>query len=142
MQRVPRSVTKNNLSGITPMQWLAVAIGGALGAMARYGVISFLAPVVGNRFPLGTLVVNISGSFLIGVCYVVLDEKLAVSPEWRLLTMTGFLGAFTTFSTFSLDALVLWDKGLPMIALSYVLATVIGCLLAVIASVLLTQRLL
>ncbi|MGM8227220.1 fluoride efflux transporter CrcB [Cellvibrio sp. ARAG 10.3] len=124
------------------MQWLAVAVGGALGAMARYGVVSYLAPLTGHRFPLGTLCVNISGSFLIGVCYVVLDEKLAASPEWRLLTMTGFLGAFTTFSTFSLDALALWENGLPMTAVTYVLATVIGCLMAVTASVLLTQRLL
>ncbi len=75
------------------MQWLAVAVGGALGAMARYGVVSYLAPITGHRFPLGTLCVNISGSFLIGVCYVVLDEKLAASPEWRLLTITGFLVA-------------------------------------------------
>ena len=124
------------------MQWLAVAVGGALGAMARYGVVSYLAPLTGHRFPLGTLCVNISGSFLIGVCYVVLDEKLAASPEWRLLTMTGFLGAFTTFSTFSLDALALWENGLPMTAVTYVLATVFGCLMAVTASVLLTQRLL
>lgn len=124
------------------MQWLAVAVGGALGAMARYGVVSYLAPLTGHRFPVGTLCVNISGSFLIGVCYVVLDEKLAASPEWRLLTMTGFLGAFTTFSTFSLDALALWENGLPVTAVTYVLATVFGCLMAVTASVLLTQRLL
>lgn len=124
------------------MQWLAVAVGGALGAMARYGIVSYLAPLTGHRFPLGTLCVNISGSFLIGVCYVVLDEKLAASPEWRLLTMTGFLGAFTTFSTFSLDALALWENGLPVTAVTYVLATVFGCLMAVTASVLLTQRLL
>lgn len=124
------------------MQWLAVAVGGALGAMARYGVVSYLAPLTGHRFPLGTLCVNISGSFLIGVCYVVLDEKFAASPEWRLLTMAGFLGAFTTFSTFSLDALALWENGLPVTAVTYVLATVFGCLMAVTASVLLTQRLL
>lgn len=122
------------------MQWLIIAIGGAVGAISRFAVIRYIAPVMGDRFPLGTLLVNVSGSFLIGVCYVVLDEKLAASPEWRLLTMTGFLGAFTTFSTFSLDALALWNHGLPMTALSYVLATIIGCLLAVTAAVLLTQR--
>lgn len=122
------------------MQWLAVAVGGALGAMARFGVINYLAPFAGNRFPLGTLCVNISGSFLIGVCYVVLNEKLATAPEWRLLIVPGFLGAFTTFSTFSLDALALWENGMPMTAVTYVLATVVGCLLAVTASVLMTQR--
>jgi fluoride exporter len=122
------------------MQWLMVAIGGAIGAMGRYAVISYIAPVTGKGFPLGTLLVNVSGSFLIGVCYVVLDEKLAASPEWRLLTMTGFLGAFTTFSTFSLDALALWNNGLPIAALTYVLATVVGCLLAVTLAVLLAQR--
>lgn len=122
------------------MQWLAVAVGGALGAMARFGVINYLAPIAGNRFPLGTLCVNISGSFLIGVCYVVLNEKFAAAPEWRLLIIPGFLGAFTTFSTFSLDALALWENGMPMTAATYVLTTVVGCMLAVTASVLLTQR--
>lgn len=122
------------------MQWLAVAIGGALGAMGRFGVVSLLAPIAGNKFPLGTFTVNLAGSFIIGVCYVVLDEKLAAAPEWRLLIMTGFLGAFTTFSTFSLDALALWDNGLPVTAAVYVGATVIGCLIAVSLAVLLTQR--
>lgn len=122
------------------MQWLAVAAGGALGALARYGVVTYLVPLAGNRFPLGTLCVNISGSFLIGVCYVLLNERLAASPELRLLITTGFLGAFTTFSTFSLDALTLWENGLPMTAVLYVLATVAGCLMAVTASVVMTQR--
>lgn len=124
------------------MQWLAVAIGGALGAMGRFAVVSYLAPVVGSRFPLGTLAVNLLGSFVIGICYVVLDEKLGASPEWRLFIMTGFLGAFTTFSTFSLDALSLWNSGFPMTALAYVLATVIGCLFAVTVAVLVSQRIL
>lgn len=122
------------------MQWLMVAIGGAFGAMARFAIVSYMAPMIGNRFPLGTLLVNISGSFVIGVCYVLLDERFAASPEARLLIMTGFLGAFTTFSTFSLDALTLWSNGHPLAAVSYVLATVAGCLVAVVAAVLMTQR--
>ncbi|TQV73551.1 fluoride efflux transporter CrcB [Exilibacterium tricleocarpae] len=117
------------------MHWLAVALGGALGALGRYAVTSYAYPIMENRFPLGTLIVNVLGSFLIGVCYVVIIEKGLVSPEWRHLLMAGFLGAFTTFSTFSLDALNLWQNGHALTALTYIAASVITCLAAVALAV-------
>ncbi|BFM21026.1 fluoride efflux transporter CrcB [Gilvimarinus japonicus] len=116
------------------MQWLFVATGGALGAMLRFYITAHLYPVTGNRFPLGTLVVNVLGCFLVALFYVVIIEKAMLPPYWRLLLITGFLGALTTFSTFSLDALTLWQNGVPVIALLYVLANVVLCLLAVTAS--------
>lgn len=122
------------------MQWLMVAFGGALGAMARFGLISYLAPLDATRFPFWTVLINVLGSFVMGVAFVLIDEKLVLSAEWRLLLMTGFLGAFTTFSTFSLDALLLWNNGFPSAALAYVLTTVIGCLLGITIAVLLTQK--
>ncbi len=124
------------------MQWLAVALGGAVGAMGRYALLVWLYPVTGNRFPLGTFTANLVGCFLVGICYVLIVEKAVLSPEWRLWLMIGFLGALTTFSTFSLDALILWQNGHGLTALLYVLATVFGCLLAVALSVALTHRLL
>ena len=122
------------------MQWLMVAFGGALGAMARFGVMNYLAPIDATRFPIGTLLINVLGSFLMGALYIFIDQKLMLSPEWRLLLMTGFLGAFTTFSTFSLDALLLWNNGLTTTALAYVLTTVIGCLFGIAVAVFLAQK--
>ena len=123
------------------MYWLAIALGGALGAMGRYGVSSYLFPIMGNRFPLGTFAVNVIGSFVIGVCYVLIIEKGILAPQWRHVMMTGFLGAFTTFSTFSLDALNLWQNGHGLTALIYVGTSVLTCLVAVTAAVTLTLRL-
>lgn len=123
------------------MIWLAVAIGGAIGAMGRYGVTAYLFPVMANRFPLGTLTANVVGSLLMGVCYALIIEKGVLAPEWRNLLMTGFLGAFTTFSTFSLDAVTLWQNGYGQLALIYVAISVCACVLAVTLGIECTLRL-
>lgn len=122
------------------MQWLAIAFGGALGAMARFALTAYAGHVLDNRFPLGTLVINVLGSALIGICYVLIIEKGAWAPEWRNVLMIGFLGAFTTFSTFSLDALNMWQNGHQFLALSYVSITFFASLAAVTASVAVTLR--
>lgn len=112
-------------------QFLAIAAGGALGAIARFMVTAYAYPVFENRFPLGTLLANILGSLLIGVCYVLIIEKELLAPEWRNFLMTGFLGAFTTFSTFSLDTFNLWQNGHWVTAALYCAASVFTCLVAV-----------
>jgi len=122
------------------MQWLAVAIGGALGAVCRYGV-SYLIPNSPNQFPYATLGVNVAGSLVIGILYVIIVERGQLPMEARNLLMVGFLGALTTFSTFSLDALVLWQNDQQMMALIYVVATLALCLLAVSGAVWLTRLL-
>lgn len=122
------------------MQWLAVAMGGALGAMGRYAVVAYTFPVLSNRFPVGTLAVNVLGSFLIGVCYVLIVEKGLLGPEWRLVLMTGFLGAFTTFSAFSLEAVQLWQYGHGLTALGYVISSLLSCVLAAGLALALTAR--
>lgn len=121
------------------MQWLAVALGGAVGAMGRFALTTWLFPVLGPKFPLGTLVANLAGSFLIGLVFVLIVEKGLLPPEYRPLVMTGFLGGLTTFSTFSLDALLLWENGSPATAVIYGLLTLVGCLLAVVAAVFLAR---
>lgn len=113
------------------MAWLFVAAGGALGAMARFFITAKLFPVMGNKFPLGTLTVNLLGCALVAFAYVIIVEKALVPPYWRHLLISGFLGALTTFSTFSLDALLLWQNGLHLVAALYVVANVVGCLLVV-----------
>ena len=111
------------------MHYLLVAAGGALGAMLRYWVYN-AGPFSEDRSALATVGVNVAGSFLIGVAYVLLTEKSGLAPEWRSLVTVGFLGAFTTYSTYSLDALRLLEKGLYGFALIYLLGTMLVCLLA------------
>jgi CrcB protein len=117
------------------MHWLAVAVGGALGAMARYAVSIWVFNISSHKFPYATLSVNVLGSFIMGILFVVIVEKAALPAEMRSLLMVGFLGAFTTFSTFSLDALSLWQNGHLFLALVYVLATVALCLAAICSSI-------
>ncbi|MFA5493813.1 MAG: CrcB family protein [Porticoccaceae bacterium] len=105
--------------------WLLVALGGAFGAVGRFAVNGLLFPLFGPRFPFATLVINAAGSLLMGVCYVLIIERGVLAGEWRDLLMVGVLGAFTTFSAFSLDAVALWQNGHLLLALGYVLASVI-----------------
>lgn len=110
--------------------WLAIALGGAVGALSRYGLMSLVATMLGNRLPWGTLLVNISGSLLIGILYVLVSEKMLLSADARALLIVGFLGAFTTFSTFSLDSILLIEQGWLVQAMAYMLASVMICVLA------------
>jgi CrcB protein len=121
------------------MNWIAVAIGGALGAMARYGVSMLVFDAASHKFPYATLTVNVLGSFLMGTLFVVIVEKDMLPPEMRSILMVGFLGAFTTFSTFSLDALGLWQNSHLVLALVYALGTVVLCLAAVSVAAWLTR---
>ena len=123
------------------MNWIAVAVGGALGAMARYAISTWIFQVSSHKFPYATLTVNVLGSFVMGILFVIIIERSALPVEMRSLWMIGFLGAFTTFSTFSLDALGLWQNGHLFMALLYVLATVVLCLLAISSSIWLTRLL-
>lgn len=110
--------------------YLAIAFGGALGAVSRHWLTSAMENLNGTDFPLGTFVVNLFGSFLIGLVFVVFAEKLSFAEQWRPVIIIGFLGAMTTFSTFSLDALLLFQQGQYNTALFYVLGSVVLCLSA------------
>ncbi len=108
-----------------------IALGGAGGALARYGLYVLVHGEDPVRFPWATLAVNALGSFAIGIAYVLIVERGMLHPDWRHIAMIGFLGAFTTFSTFSLEALSLFEAGQVGLAVSYVLLSVAACLLAV-----------
>ncbi len=112
---------------------LLVAAGGAIGASLRHLVNVASLRVWGPSFPWGTLIVNIAGCFAMGVLVEVLARRFNASNELRLFMATGILGGFTTFSAFSLDVAVLWEKGASTAALAYVLASVLGATLAVFA---------
>lgn len=107
------------------MQWLAIAIGGGLGSVLRFMAVGYFTPLLNYRFPLGTFVVNIVGSLVIGGAYVLFVEKAHLAPEWRLFFITGFLGGFTTFSAFSLEILQLWQEGHVLNALVYASSSVV-----------------
>lgn len=111
------------------MIFLVIAIGGAAGALLRYWMSSGIHAVLGQGFPYGTLAVNISGSVLMGLCYIFLSERMVAGVEWRAGLMIGLLGAFTTFSSFSIETLNLIEAGQSLRAGMNVLLSVSLCLI-------------
>ena len=107
---------------------LAVAAGGAIGALLRWWVSQGVHALLGRGFPFGTLVVNVAGSVAIGVLYVVFLERQDIAPEWRAAIVVGFLGAFTTFSTFSMDTILLIQQGEHAKAGMNVVLSVVLCI--------------
>ena len=108
--------------------FVAVAVGGALGAVSRYSFGLVALALIGNRLPWATLGVNVVGSFLIGLAAVLIGDRIVDGELWRPLIIVGFLGAFTTFSAFSLDTLLLLQQGNYNTALAYMLGSVALCL--------------
>ncbi|MEX2394242.1 MAG: fluoride efflux transporter CrcB [Actinomycetota bacterium] len=113
------------------MNALAVAIAGALGALARYGLGGLIANRNTSAFPLETFVINVSGSFLLGLVFVVLTERFLPHPALRVSLTVGFLGAYTTFSTFSLETLRLIEDGAIGLAVANVALSVVAGLVSV-----------
>ena len=112
------------------MEYLWVGVGGFAGANVRYVLGAWIGNRFGAGFPYGTLLINVTGSLLIGVILTLLTEQLIVDPLWRRLLIIGFLGGYTTFSSYSYEALALVEQGNWSRALSYILGTNILSLLA------------
>lgn len=117
----------------------AVAVGGALGSVARYLVAIGAGRLVGTEFPWGTLVINIAGSFLIGVFAESFALSWNVSQTMRVFLTVGICGGFTTFSTFSLDAIVLMQRGEVWAAGAYIAASVVFSILGLFGGLMLVR---
>lgn len=117
-------------------EYLWVGVGAMVGGMARYGISQGLSDLWGRALPYGTFVVNVTGSFVIGLVMAVLIERVG-DPVWRLLLVTGFLGGYTTFSSYSFELVTMLLGGRIGWAAGYLIASnvlgVAGCLLGTIA---------
>ncbi len=105
------------------MQYVAIAVGAMLGANLRFIVGTWAADRFGADFPYGTLIVNVSGAFAIGVLLAFLAERIGVNPMWRLFFATGFLGGYTTFSSYAWETLALTEQGDWLRAVIYVVGS-------------------
>src|SRR5689334_21745497 len=106
-------------------RFLLIALGGSLGALARYGAALWVQERVAGAFPYGTFIVNISGCLIIGLVMTRLNEGSEVSVNWRYLVPVGFIGAYTTFSSFEFEMFRLTEQGVPLIRLLYLASSVI-----------------
>ncbi len=106
---------------------LFIALGGASGAVSRYLLANWIHSLWEGKFPVGTLAVNVLGSFVIGILYVLIVERQLVHADWRGVLMVGFLGAFTTFSTFSLETIALFEAGHTVQAAGYMVGSAVVC---------------
>jgi fluoride exporter len=115
------------------MNFLIVFIGGGVGSVARFALSSLVGKYAGTNFPWGTLAVNLIGAFCIGLVVEALALKTNAPPQLRLLLVTGLLGGFTTFSAFSLENALMFERGDYLTLGLYVTASVVGTLIAVCA---------
>jgi len=120
--------------------YLIVFIGSGLGGMLRYAVGMLSIRVFGTNFPYGTLGINVLGPALMGIVVGVFTTSNLTSQDTKLFLTTGVIGGFTTFSTFSLDAAVLWERGQHLAAAAYVVASVIVSLMALILTMMVVRR--
>jgi CrcB protein len=122
------------------MKYLVVLAGGGVGSLARYVASTAIMQRFGGAFPMGTFVINITGSFLIGLLMTLFTEKLEWNPNWRLLLVTGFLGGYTTFSAYEYESLQALRQGAKWIGLLNLVGSVVAGYVAVWLGALLADR--
>ena len=113
--------------------YLWIALGAVVGASARYALARYVAKLVNTSFPYGTLLINITGSFVLGLFMVWSTERVVADPKWRLLIAIGFCGSYTTFSSYAYESFALFEQGHWALFAGNVLANNALCLAGVVA---------
>jgi CrcB protein len=120
---------------------LVISLGAILGANARWVISRYAARILGPIFPYGTLVINVSGSFVVGFFMIWATERVLLDPRWRLLVVVGFCGAFTTFSSFAFETMAYFEQGQWLLMSANFLSNNLLCLAAVLAGMALARAL-
>ena len=121
--------------------YVAIAIGGVLGCWARYAMTNLVQAIYGRDFPYATLTINVLACFLMGFLFEETLERLTISPVLRVGILTGFIGGFSTFSTFAMETLLLTEQGEPAKGLLYVVVSIVFGLAAVTGGVYIARSL-
>jgi len=119
--------------------YIWIALGAVAGASARYFLSGYVAKVVSSSFPYGTLLINISGSFLLGFSLILPNERVLLDVRWRWLVAIGFCGSYTTFSTYAFETLALFEQGPWLPVVWNVIASNLLCLASVLAGAVLAR---
>jgi len=117
------------------LEVLFVALGGAIGSVARYLLGGWFAARFGAAFPYGTFVINVTGSFIIGLFLAYAQDRVSLSPYWRLFFAVGFVGGYTTFSTFEYESVRLFQDGEMLLGALYLMGSVVTGGVAAIAGI-------
>jgi CrcB protein len=132
-------MASSNAGEVCCVTYLLIGIGGFLGANARYLVAGWIAARYGASFPYGTMVINVSGSFVLGLFLVLITDRFIIHPYWRLFFAIGFLGGYTTFSTFSFESFELLVERSFWLAAANVTGSVLLGQMAVLAGIMLAR---
>ena len=121
------------------MNFIVVSLGAIVGANLRYILSRYAAKVLGPVFPYGTLIINITGSFIVGWFMIWTTERVLVDPRWRLLVVVGFCGGFTTFSSYAFESMAYLEQGQWLLMTTNILANNLLCMAAAIAGMALAR---
>ena len=121
------------------MNFVLVSLGAIVGANLRYILSRYAAKVLGPVFPYGTLIINITGSFIVGWFMIWTTQRVLVDPRWRLLVVVGFCGGFTTFSSYAFESMAYFEQGQWLLMTTNILANNLLCMAAAIAGMALAR---